>query len=272
MKAMTEKEWFNSVDVDTMLAFVAGREAPAGAVLPLVPMSERKLRLFLVGSCRRHWHRFEDLECRQAIEVAERFADGEASQEQRKFQEENTRALRNQWIEEALAGNRSKKMLIWAIQIASMVNWTFDFMTRRHRRYGAPPTYIPIKLEDRRIWADQIPREIVGIIELVAHESNRTESKSQKMQKAEKTAQVHLLRCIVGNPFRLPNIDPAWFNLNVNSIADRIYSERDFALLPILADALEEAGCNNQEMLQHCRQSTEHARGCWVVDLVLGKP
>jgi hypothetical protein len=54
-------------------------------------------------------------------------------------------------------------------------------------------------------------------------------------------------------------------------MARRIYDERAFHDLPILADALEEAGCTDAEILAHCRSSGEHVRGCWVVDLVLGK-
>ncbi len=54
-------------------------------------------------------------------------------------------------------------------------------------------------------------------------------------------------------------------------MAQVIYHERDFSLLPVLADALEDAGCENADVLNHCRQPGEHARGCWVVDLVLGK-
>jgi hypothetical protein len=56
----------------------------------------------------------------------------------------------------------------------------------------------------------------------------------------------------------------------VTSLASSIYQEHAFDRLPILADALEEAGCNNAEILSHCRNG-EHARGCWAVDLLLGK-
>jgi hypothetical protein len=57
----------------------------------------------------------------------------------------------------------------------------------------------------------------------------------------------------------------------VTALAKAIYGERAFDRLPILADALEEAGCTNAELLGHCRQPGVHVRGCWVVDLVLGK-
>jgi hypothetical protein len=55
------------------------------------------------------------------------------------------------------------------------------------------------------------------------------------------------------------------------AIAERIYEERCFDAMPVLADALQEAGCEVPAILDHCRQPGEHVRGCWVVDLVLGK-
>jgi hypothetical protein len=88
---------------------------------------------------------------------------------------------------------------------------------------------------------------------------------------AERESQGRLLRDIFGNPFRPVTVDPAWRTSNVSAIAQRIYDERRFADLPILADALEDAGCTIGAMLTHCREPGEHVRGCWVVDLVLGK-
>jgi hypothetical protein len=57
----------------------------------------------------------------------------------------------------------------------------------------------------------------------------------------------------------------------VRKIVKAIYDERAFERMPILADALEDAGCDDQDILNHCRQSGEHVRGCWVLDLLLGK-
>lgn len=77
-----------------------------------------------------------------------------------------------------------------------------------------------------------------------------------------------LLRCIVGNPFRPVAFDPRWRSETAVALA----AERAFDRLPILADALEEAGCDHPDVLAHCRDPHQpHARGCWVVDLVLGK-
>ena len=66
-------------------------------------------------------------------------------------------------------------------------------------------------------------------------------------------------------------IRPAERTPNVIAIAQTIDAERAFDRLPILADALEDAGCTNADVLEHCRQPPEHARRCWVVDLLLGK-
>jgi hypothetical protein len=84
-----------------------------------------------------------------------------------------------------------------------------------------------------------------------------------------------LLRCIFGNPFRpAPSLAPAvlaWNGGTVPKLAAAIYEERAFDRLPILADALEDAGCTDADILGHCRGGGEHVRDCWVVDLVLGK-
>jgi hypothetical protein len=88
----------------------------------------------------------------------------------------------------------------------------------------------------------------------------------------EGAVQAALVRCIFGNPFRPVTFDPAWRTSDVLALAQGIYDERAFDRMPILADALQDAGCTNDDILTHCRDTnTPHARGCWVVDLVLGK-
>ncbi len=88
---------------------------------------------------------------------------------------------------------------------------------------------------------------------------------------AEPIIQAQLIRCIFGNPFHSATVDPNWFTSTVTSLAQGIYEEHAFDRLPILADALEDAGCDNADILNHCRQPDEHIRGCWAVDLILGK-
>ena len=81
----------------------------------------------------------------------------------------------------------------------------------------------------------------------------------------------HLLRDVFGNPFRPVQFAKGWRSESAVSLARTAYDTRDFTLLPVLADALEEAGCDHAEVLSHCRGPGPHVRGCWVVDLVLGK-
>jgi hypothetical protein len=85
---------------------------------------------------------------------------------------------------------------------------------------------------------------------------------------------MHLLRCLFGNPFRPVTLEQSWLSWNggtVVKLAQSIYSDRAFDRLPILADALEEAGAHDAEILAHCRGPGPHCRGCWVVDALLGK-
>ncbi len=86
--------------------------------------------------------------------------------------------------------------------------------------------------------------------------------------------QTDLLRDVFSNPFRPISLTPAWLTWHDSlliSMARQMYDNRDFRDMPVLADALEEAGCDNADMLAHCRQPGPHVRGCWVVDLLLGK-
>lgn len=82
----------------------------------------------------------------------------------------------------------------------------------------------------------------------------------------------HLVRDIFGNPFRPVKFNKKWRTTDVLLLAQGIYDERAFDRMPILADALQDAGCDNEDVLSHCRDPKQvHVRGCWVVDLVLNK-
>ena len=82
---------------------------------------------------------------------------------------------------------------------------------------------------------------------------------------------IRLLHEVVGNPFAPSRFDPAWRSDTAVLLARGMYESRDFGAMPILADALQDAGCDEDEVLDHCRGPGPHVRGCWVVDLVLGK-
>jgi hypothetical protein len=87
----------------------------------------------------------------------------------------------------------------------------------------------------------------------------------------EAEAQADLLRDIFGNPYLPDTLGPWSPTPVVVCLAQMIYDGREFARMPSLADTLEEAGCMNADILDHCRSQRSHVRGCWVVDLVLGK-
>jgi len=106
-------------------------------------------------------------------------------------------------------------------------------------------------------------------IETALHASQAT-----KWSETERRTQAAFLQDLFGNLFHSVVIDSSWLawnNHTIPKLAQAIYDDRAFDRLPILADALEEAGCTNADILNHCRQSGEHVRGCWVVDLLLGK-
>jgi hypothetical protein len=93
-------------------------------------------------------------------------------------------------------------------------------------------------------------------------------------RESHEAIQCRILCDLFGNPFRPVAITPAvpiWNDGTVSKLAQAIYDRRAFDRLSILADALEEAGCTDADILNHCRQPGEHVRGCWVVDLLLGK-
>jgi hypothetical protein len=92
-----------------------------------------------------------------------------------------------------------------------------------------------------------------------------------RAEAAERRALAGLVRDVFGNPFRPVVFDPAWRAETVAALASAIYPDRAFDRMPILADTLEDAGCDNADILNHCRGPGPHFRGCWVVDLVLGK-
>jgi hypothetical protein len=106
--------------------------------------------------------------------------------------------------------------------------------------------------------------------------ADRVEPTSQRraiFREARERACV-LLRDLFGNPFRPVRLDPAWLAWEggtVVKLAPLIYDQGRYQDLPILADALEEAGCTNADILSHSKSNQEHVRGCWLLDLLLGK-
>jgi hypothetical protein len=212
---MTEAEWLTSTDPEPMLDFL---EATA---------SGRKLRLFACACCRRFWRCLNDARSRDAIEVAERLADGAATVGEREA------AAESSW-------EATKGLLNAAMYSAQAVHWTLN--------------------ESPSFAASEAARDIESAS--VCDPDDPEE---------EPAAQAGLLRDIFGNPFRPTAVDRARRTPTVVSAAQTIYDERTFERMPGLAHALEAACCNNSDILLHCRGPGPHVRGCWVVDLILGK-
>ncbi len=93
----------------------------------------------------------------------------------------------------------------------------------------------------------------------------------EAISEPEERAQCVLVREIFGNPFRPVTFATEWRTEAAVGIAAKMYDARDFGNMPVLADALQDAGCDHADILSHCRGDGPHVRGCWVVDLVLGK-
>jgi hypothetical protein len=87
----------------------------------------------------------------------------------------------------------------------------------------------------------------------------------------EWVTQANSVREVFGNPYCPVSVDRSWLTPTVASLTESIYQEESFDRLRMLADGLEEAGCTNTEILNHCRSPGPHVRGCWVIDLLLGK-
>jgi hypothetical protein len=230
---MTEAECLNAVDPAPMLTRVKAKKA-----------SERKLRLFACACCRRIWHLLTDERSRNAVEVAERFADGEASAEELKAA---------QALAQAVTGDRP-----WYVSRASAAH-AAAFAS-------APPTARRPRHWDR--WA-------AGNAAVAARPTPPPAgSIGDKRDRAEMAEQARLVREVFGHIFHKVTAAPAWLAWNggaVGHLAQSIYAERAFEQMPILADALEDAGCDNAALLRHCRETGPHVRGCWALDLLTAR-
>jgi hypothetical protein len=96
-------------------------------------------------------------------------------------------------------------------------------------------------------------------------------SLSDEVESSLQPAPAMVYRELVANPFIPLTWNPNWFTSTARELAEYIYTSREFTAMPILADALQDAGCEDQQILNHCRAGKQHARGCWVLDAILGK-
>jgi hypothetical protein len=121
-------------------------------------------------------------------------------------------------------------------------------------------------------------RATANFAALQAAEAAAQAAAREATRNEERAARAGLLRDLFGNPFRPASVSPAWPTPQVVAVAQAAYHERempagtlDAARLSVLADALEDAGCDQTDILDHLRGPGPHVRGCWVVDLILGK-
>jgi hypothetical protein len=219
---MTETEWLECGDVEAMIACLGAGQ------------SERKLRLFMCGCCRRVWSAIKEPHCIASVEIAERYVDGKATEDE--------------WL-------TAQDNVDWA--------WSSD------RTDGNVLFH-----EAAKYPTDPKPREIVDSCVACILDALRYRLKGDvhRHQLPESVAQAALLRDIIGNPFRPITFSLEWRTATAVSLAHQVYESRDFSAMPILADALQDAGCDNEDILNHCRNAQQvHVRGCWVVDAILGK-
>ena len=204
---MTEAEWLACRDPRRLLDGVSA--------------NHRRLRLFACAECRRQLHNVVRDEFRNALDVAERYAAGAATDA------------------ELSAASRA----------------TMYGSARRRANRAQSPTLGLIH------WLVQPDVSMLSAASLAV-----------ASKPAARQWQCQVLRDIFGNPFRPVAFDPDWRTDTAVALARRMYESRDFTAMPILADALQDAGCDRDDILAHCRDANAtHVRGCWVVDLVLGK-
>jgi hypothetical protein len=204
---MTEAEWLACDDPSAMLEALTGKA------------SARKLRLLACATCWDHSPPFPHPAVTEELTVAERYADGEATEQERAA---------------AFVANVEE-----SLRVGQGAGWEHFFLV------------------------GFAVGESSG--ELGTHLRNRASGRPSL------AAYPSTIRCIFGIPFRLVTFDPEWRTTTAVQLAQGIYDSRDFSALPILADALQDAECDTDDILDHCRGPGSHVRGCWVVDLVLGK-
>jgi hypothetical protein len=195
----------------------------------------RKMRLFGCACCRRFWDHLPDPRSKAAIEASEKFADDEIDR----------KALGRARLAAASAAHKAP-----IPPNASGTRWTAEDAAQILCNLG--PSDVVVACSARCLFA--------------------TANLGLRTQAEEEVEQAKLIRDIFGNPFHVVAFRSTWRSDTVVSLAKHMYVSRDFSPMPILADALQDAGCETESILRHCRDEAQpHVRGCWVVDLVLGK-
>lgn len=238
---MTEQEWLACTYPKRMLEFVQDRT------------SDRKLRLFAVACCRRILSILDCEQIEEAVILAELAADGAANSDRMRAVLTDVAEAANSFppASKHYQGMNGVAMALWA-------------------RPENPLLQMGIRcLANSAAWSAD-PAATVDVDDW----SSPNDPEYCHVRDVESKDQTDLLRDILGNPFRSVKVDQSWLTWHdgtVPKIAQVIYDKRAFDRLPTLVDALEGAGCTDADILNHCRQPGEHVRGCWVMDLILGK-
>ncbi len=235
---MTEAEWPAFADPGPMLRHLTGK------------ISERKLRLFACGCSRRLLPLLRDPRLEEVLLLAEQLAEGMASAKERLL------VLVDAIQTEATAtppATAAYQGIMGFLLVCCFPNHAMFELGLR-------------SLANAVAW-DTMP----GATIVEDDWASPHDPEWQAAYTAERRRQAILLRDVVANPFRPVALPVLWLSSTVVQLAQAVYDERAFDRLPILADALEEAGCTDTAILGHCRQPGEHVRGCWVIDLLLGK-
>jgi hypothetical protein len=217
--------------------------------------SQRKLRLFAAACCRPLVGLIEGEWFREGVELVERQADDSVSVQEVDFCRAAAMATQEgqpeEWeIDAESAAARAIVWLLeegWLAQLYDVTDSTAQALAH---------------LAEREVFPASAP-----------FRPARPEQGNDVFRR-EQARQCALLREVFGDPFLPKSIDPMWLAANDGAavhLARGIYEGRAYEEMPILADALEEAGCDDTDMLWHCRHGKDHVRGCWVVDLLLGK-
>lgn len=217
--------------------------------------SDRKLRLFACGCCRLIWHMpDEPVASHRAVEIAERYGDGLSGEEERAAAEQQAW---DAWY----PCQATEREQMGFMAVAAFANTTGRTYHYTDPQLGTTAT--------RETW--EYVRDCIQTVLWIGgreEEEGRFEAERDREFQNKIAA---LVLCVFGNPFRLIDFSPAWRTDTVGALARQMYDTRDFFAMPILADALQDAGCENDDILNHCRGDGPHVRGCWVVDCVLGK-
>ncbi|WP_439631302.1 hypothetical protein [Gemmata sp.] len=229
---MTEAEWLACGEPQRLVGSRRSR------------ITDRKARLYACACCRSMWHLLTDERSRRAVETAERFADDQADGNELTNAAVSAREARQAALQ---ASNAGREPLGETFTHAAWAAWV-----TAHEVLAATDA-LPAFLSACSL-ASRRPAAGLG---------GRAQFKSMCAD---------IFRDIFGNPFRPVTFDPAWRTSTAVAIARGMYESRNFDAMPILADALQDAGCEDEAVLTHCREaSLAHVRGCWVADLVLGK-